>query len=428
MDYSGVGERKPQYLAVAAVSALLLGVMLLFTVTSSAKAGERNFCYGVTLPPKNQNGQCNTAGSWGEYWYAYIDAVYGSGDQHSVCVGLTPKGAGTSMCSTGPSQGVYNNTMNGALGFPFVENNATGSSTKAYGKAWFHTPPPAEEESPPPPPPPPPSPTWHAAQSLGGSVNSDVDVSSWGPGRLDVFARGTDNALKHRWFDGGTWSAWENMGGNLASAPSAVSWGPNRIDVVARATDNTILHWYWDGVSWKSDNWGGNIVSNPDISSWGPGRLDVFGRGPDNALWHRAYSSAYGLYPWESLGGTIAGGPGAVSWSPGRIDVAARTPSNTIAHWYWTEGWHSDTIPGTIISDPDLSSRGEGRLDLFAQGSGGGLQHLWWENGVGWSSIWEGLSGSLASGPGAVSWEPNTRIDVVGRASDNTVTHWWWSP
>jgi hypothetical protein len=276
-------------------------------------------------------------------------------------------------------------------------------------------------------PPPPPPPTWHPADNLGGTFTSDLDIASWGPGRLDVFGRGAENALWHKWWSNATgWSVWEYMGGNLASAPSAVSWGPNRLDVVARATDNTILHWWWDPSGWHSDNLGGNIVSNPDISSWGAGRLDIFGRGPENALWHRAYSNGY--FPWESLGGTIAGGPGAVSWAPGRIDIAARTPSNEIAHWFWLEGWHSDSIPGLIYSDPDLSSRGPGRLDLFAQGADGNLYHRWWENATGWSSIWEGLGGPITSGPGAVSWEPNNRIDVVARAADNSALHWYWGP
>jgi Repeat of unknown function (DUF346) len=267
-----------------------------------------------------------------------------------------------------------------------------------------------------------PPPSWHPAESLGGTFTSDLDVASWGPGRLDIFGRGAENALWHKWWNGVTWGPWEYMGGNLASGPSAVSWGNNRIDVVARATDNTILHWWWDG-AWHSDNLGGNIASNPDISSWGPGRLDIFGRGPENALWHRAYDGAY--FPWENLGGNVAGGPGAVSWAPGRMDIAIRNPSGSIAHWYWLSGWHTDSIPGVIYSDPDLSSWGPGRLDLFAKGPGSELKHLWWQDGVGWSTVWDSLGGPVVEGSGAVSWGLN-RIDVVGRGADNSALHWYW--
>jgi hypothetical protein len=68
---------------------------------------------------------------------------------------------------------------------------------------------------------------------LGGGA----DVSSWGSGRLDVFVRGSDNALWHRWYDG-SWSAWESLGGHLTSDPTAASWGRDRIDVFARFPDN----------------------------------------------------------------------------------------------------------------------------------------------------------------------------------------------
>jgi hypothetical protein len=46
---------------------------------------------------------------------------------------------------------------------------------------------------------------WHDWESLGGVLSSGPGVSSWAAGRLDVFVRGTDNALWHKWFDG-NWS------------------------------------------------------------------------------------------------------------------------------------------------------------------------------------------------------------------------------
>ena len=41
------------------------------------------------------------------------------------------------------------------------------------------------------------------------------------------------------------WSGWENLGGVLASAPAAASWGPKRIDCFARGTDNAMWHKWW---------------------------------------------------------------------------------------------------------------------------------------------------------------------------------------
>jgi hypothetical protein len=277
----------------------------------------------------------------------------------------------------------------------------------------------------------PPPPTAWPSESLGGGINADPDIASWGPGRLDVFVRGAaDNALWHRAWTGSSWGAWEDLGGSLASGPSAVSWGSGRLDVVARGTDNSVLHWSWDASTdsqWHLDNLGGGINADPDISSWGPGRLDVFVRGAsDNALWHKAWTgSSWGA--WENLGGGLKSGPGAVSWGANRIDVVARGSGESLWHKAWTgTGWSAwEDLGGGISSDPDISSWGPGRLDVFARGSGNSLWHLPW-TGSSWGP-WENLGGSIGSGPGAVSWGSN-RIDVVTRAYNNSVTHWYWQP
>lgn len=90
---------------------------------------------------------------------------------------------------------------------------------------------------------------WSGWQSLGGVLTSDPEVSSWAPGRLDVFARDTNNAMVHRSYAGG-WSAWEDLGGRFVGGPGAVSWDANRIDVFGRGTDNALWHKNWDGRSW----------------------------------------------------------------------------------------------------------------------------------------------------------------------------------
>ena len=41
---------------------------------------------------------------------------------------------------------------------------------------------------------------WSGWESLGGKLTSGPAAASWSEGRLDVFARGTDNALWHRWY------------------------------------------------------------------------------------------------------------------------------------------------------------------------------------------------------------------------------------
>ena len=59
---------------------------------------------------------------------------------------------------------------------------------------------------------------WSGWGSLEGGLTSNPAPVSWGPGHLEVFVRGGDNALWHRWWMGNGWSGWESLGGgNLVS-------------------------------------------------------------------------------------------------------------------------------------------------------------------------------------------------------------------
>jgi Repeat of unknown function (DUF346) len=379
------------------------GVVLALLLTAApARAEERQFCWGAWV----STGDSCASGTW------YMTGAFANSTEGPVCLYLS--GHGLYNCGR-ENEGVYvGGSQYGVSSRAYIFNWSTSHPIKVHGTFWTAAPAP-----------PSPPPVWQGPEDLGGNIQSDPDISSWGVGRLDVFARGTDNALKHRWYNiGEGWSAWESLGGTLASGPGAVSWGPNRIDVVARATNNTLMHWWYDGI-WHNENLGGNITSAPDIASWADGRLDVFARGADNSLQHRWYVTGSGWSSWESLGGILASGPGAVSWGPNRIDIVARATDNNTAHWWYDGSWHIDYLGQTLISDPDIASSQSGRLDVFAQGSGPAenqLEHKFYSGS--WSG-WESLGGSLVSGPGAASWGEG-RIDVVGRTSSGTVTHWWY--
>ncbi len=81
---------------------------------------------------------------------------------------------------------------------------------------------------------------WAAWAPLGGISTAAPAVTSWGSGRLDVFARGADRALWHRYHDRRGWSAWHSLGGVLASAPAAVATGGRRLHVVVQGTDGAL--------------------------------------------------------------------------------------------------------------------------------------------------------------------------------------------
>ena len=85
-------------------------------------------------------------------------------------------------------------------------------------------------------------------------------------------------------------------------APTAVSWGSGRIDVFALGTNNRLLHWYYGGDGFRGpfeENGSQPLGSTPAVASWGPNRLDLFARGPAGDLIHGYYDGAF--HPWEPL-------------------------------------------------------------------------------------------------------------------------------
>ena len=73
---------------------------------------------------------------------------------------------------------------------------------------------------------------------------------SWSANRIDCFARGTDNAMHHRWWNGSSWGGWETLGGVITTRPECVAWSSNRLDCFARGTDNAMYHRWWNGSAW----------------------------------------------------------------------------------------------------------------------------------------------------------------------------------
>ena len=274
-------------------------------------------------------------------------------------------------------------------------------------------------------PPTPPATGWSQWEDLGGVLTSAPAVSSWQPNRLDVFARGQNQALWHIYWDGARWSGWEDLGGTLTSAPAAVSWGQNRIDVFGRGQNNALWHKWWDGTRWS--NWedlGGTLTSAPAVASWDSNRLDVFARGQNNALWHKWWDGTR-WSDWEDLGGTLTSAPAAVSWGPNRIDVFGRGQNQSLWHKYWNGARWSDWEDlggGTINSAPAVASTGINRLEVFAQGPRNELLIRTW-NGTRWSG-WQSLGGVITSEPAAVSWGGN-RLDVFARGQNNHLWHIW---
>jgi hypothetical protein len=259
------------------------------------------------------------------------------------------------------------------------------------------------------------------------NTNLGAAVCSWAPGRLDVFVRGADNALWHRWYQGG-WSRWESLGGVLASDPACVSWGSGRLDVFVQGTDNALWHLWYSG-GWSSwETLGGQLTSAPAGAAWTAGRLDIFARLSDGSLGHRWYQG--GWSHWESLGGTLTSSPAAASWGLGRLDVFVRGSANELEHRSYAGSWSAwESLAGVLGSAPAAASWGPGRIDVFATGSAD--RALWHIAYSGTWGSWQSLGSMLGSAPSVASWSSG-RLDVFARAVDGTVGHLWfqsgWQP
>jgi acylphosphatase len=245
---------------------------------------------------------------------------------------------------------------------------------------------------------------------LGGRISSDPSVAVNSDGRIEVFARGTDDALWHIWQDAphaGPWSAWSSLGGVITSDPAAALNSDGRVEVFARGTDGALWH-IWQTVAhagpWSAwASLGGVITSSPAVELNSDGRLEVFARGTDHALWHIWQTVAHtaSWSAWASFGGSITSDPGVALNSDGRLEVFARGTDGALWHVWQTVAhggpWSTwSSLGGVITSDPAVALNSDGRLEVFARGTDNSLCHIWQTapHAGPWSA-WGGLGGVL---------------------------------
>ena len=130
--------------------------------------------------------------------------------------------------------------------------------------------------------------------TLGGALTSSPAATSPGNGLIDVFVRGTDNALWERKTTNGgtTWSSWYKIGGQILAGtdPAVCAQNANSLDVFVQGTDDILYYTQWDGTTWSGwKSLGGGLTTSPAVTSQANGMIDVFVRGTDNAIWYREY-------------------------------------------------------------------------------------------------------------------------------------------
>ena len=224
--------------------------------------------------------------------------------------------------------------------FATQPQNPDGSGNVAY--LTFDTPPGAA------------SGTWGSWREVTpGVLTSGPAATSWGPGRIDIFGRGTDTLLYHNWTDdGNNWNFWEAvpLSGPLeiVNAPAAVSsatsghqisvFALNRDGQIVRVTYSDVPGDQFEGWWYRGPIGGGSVKFNsaPAATSWNPNEFDVFARDTKGLLRHTNFNGLT-WSNWETLTTfKIRTAPGAASWGNGRIDLAV-TDTDGAMHHSWLE-------------------------------------------------------------------------------------------
>lgn len=158
-------------------------------------------------------------------------------------------------------------------------------------------------------------PNWSRWHSLGGSVapGTQPGAVAYGNKRQAVFIRGTDNRIywKHSNDCGATWSSWSSLGGQTPSNPAASSEKDGTIDLFRRGTDNALYTRHFNGSTWGGwTNLGGTLTSGPAAAipkvmtsqtTSAPWGTQVIAVGPDQHLWEDVKPASGNWTGWRLL-------------------------------------------------------------------------------------------------------------------------------
>lgn len=174
---------------------------------------------------------------------------------------------------------------------------------------------------------------WSGYTALGGVCIRGVAAASPAANRVDAFVVGTDNRIYQKTRVGvNPWSAFVAIPGAVAaySAPAAVSRGPGLLDVFYLGANNAVYHLAFNG-AWAAPVSLGGLGQRGVGVAWDGTRLRVFTIGMNNRLYERVrLGLVWGA--WTALDGIIVSAPAAVSSAPNRADVLA-LGTNSSLNW-----------------------------------------------------------------------------------------------
>ena len=273
-------------------------------------------------------------------------------------------------------------------------------------------------------------PNWsHSASVLplpfATSITSAPGATSWGGGRLDVFAWSFTRYnrylfwqdLLHEWSTNGG-ASWQSeflptfSGFTAGLAPVVVSRGANDLTVLAFGTNDSLSALTWNGSSWGSwQSLGGYLPSQRIAAQPLAGnQIHVFGVGGNASVYDDTLTGS-SWSGWNSLGGYLTTSPTVSSWAYDSMTVCALSSDNALwcrddiygswSGWYSLGGSFASGIscggcsPYYYIGDPPVSASSDlGAFDVFAQSSDLNIWHAEgsWDSYSGWGwSGWESL-------------------------------------
>ena len=275
---------------------------------------------------------------------------------------------------------------------------------------------------------------WSGWGSMGGGIQGSIAVGRNADGRLEVFVKGNDSALWHIWQTAPSngWSGWGSMGG-IISDPVVDRNADGRLEVFVRGADNALWHIWQTAPSNGWSGWaslGGGMGSRVAVAKNADGRLEIFVRGTDGVLYHMWQTApSNGWSGWASLGGVIQGPPVVTRNADGRLEVFAKGMDNALWHIWQTapnNGWSGWASLGGIVFNPVATNNADGRIEVFAKGADNALWHIWQVSpSNGWSG-WATLSGQLTEGPIA-SRNADGRLEIFVKGLDAALWHTWQS-
>lgn len=222
-------------------------------------------------------------------------------------------------------------------------------------------------------------------QSTGGVIITDPAAVSWGAGRFDVVALGTDYKLYHWWWNGNAISS-ELVANNAEGLgpPALVTGGVDQLHIFFRGWDRALYTLRSKGTApWTLESVGGIMLNFPSaVANTKNAVLRAYVRGQSGQLWEASQATIGGPWFWSSISAatgtvaTITDGSPSASLACGTVVVHIRTASGSLGTFTLSGSWSFSNNGGTLTGSPTATAGG-----ALVRGASAGL---WLFDGVNW--------------------------------------------